>query len=510
MSNMGLVLFILFAISSVSSLGVSLYFVRETIKNKIIKIDINLLFKKLIIVGLIFIVSLTIMFISIYWWNHLIPRVEDLLATIFGAPFFGLFLYTSLHSFLLHYFCKMIDNGVDKKLFICLMVSFPLMLVFLFLLSNGFADYLNKTAPLINGINFETGWNNPFKGHPNLTFYALCILSGAIYVYFYCDHKFFLKYGKHGLLESTFLVAFPAGILGARIWYVVGVYNEQYKGASIGQMLDMTKGGLTILGGAITGIIVGVLWFMYVHRNRLSILFAVDTIVPSILIAQAVGRWGNFFNLEVHGELVNETYWRWLPKIIFNNSHFSESAGLATSGHLFVPLFFVECLTNLLGFFVITHLFGVCLKKYLKPGDLAFGYIVWYGMARVLLEPLRYVDYQMNTWSWIWSVAFLIIGMFLVGINHLIRTLIEKRNNTYKPLPYEKKRGLIATIIISLTFLSFIAIGLTMMLTTKFVPVLEFNQFNTGLIFLFSGIAISMLLMIYIPYMFNQEEIIHE
>lgn len=502
---MGLALFIIFALLAVGALGTSLYFSVEAIRNKVIKIDTKLLLKKLLICGGAFVVSLTMMFISIYWWNHFNPKIEDLLATIFGAPLFSLFAYVSLHSFLLHYYAKMIDDNFSKKLFIALMVSFPLMFAFVLLLSNGFADYLNKTSPLMSGINFETGWNNPLDGHPNIAFYALCILSGAVYVYFYCDHKFFLKYGKHGYLESTFLIAFPAGILGARIWYVVGAYHQEFEGATIGQMLDMTKGGLTILGGAITGIVVGVLWFLWRNR-KLSIWFAVDTIVPAILIAQAVGRWGNFFNIEVHGEQVSEVYWRWLPKIIYNNAHFSDAAGYAAPGQLFPPLFFVECLTNLLGFFVIAHLFGILWKKYLKPGDLAFGYIVWYGMTRVLLEPLRHPAYQMNTWSWIWSIAFLIIGMLCIGGNHLIRNIIAKKKNIYEPLPNEKKRGIIGTAVTSVVAIALVAIGLSMMMTTKFLPVLELNKFNVGLIFLFSGIAVAMLLMIYVSYLFNEKK----
>ena len=136
------------------------------------------------------------------------------------------------------------------------MVAFPVMFLFIFLLSNGFADYLNKTLPLVNGLSFTEGWVRPGYGKTNIAFYALCIISGAVYTYLYSDHKMYIEYGKHGILESTFLVAFPAGIIGARLFYVLGMWDE-FKGDFI-KMINMTDGGLTVLGGAITGIVVGV------------------------------------------------------------------------------------------------------------------------------------------------------------------------------------------------------------------------------------------------------------
>ena len=132
-------------------------------------------------------------------------------------------------------------------------------------LTEGYAAHVKY--PLPNGLSFSKGFVTPDSGEgTNIAFYALCILSGAIYVYFICDHKLYLEYGKHGIVESTFLVAFPAGILGARIWYVIGNWNMEFAGREWWAMFAIWEGGLTILGGAIMGIVVGVAWYMW--RNK--------------------------------------------------------------------------------------------------------------------------------------------------------------------------------------------------------------------------------------------------
>ena len=157
-------------------------------------------------------------------------------------------------------------------------------------------------------------------------------------------------------------------------------------------MFAIWEGGLTILGGAITGIVVGVAWFLWRNKGY-NIWLAIDIIVPTILVAQAVGRWGNFFNCEVHGIAMSSEYWKWLPKFILFNSQYSSVSGFAEAGQIYVPLFFIEFVANLLGYFVLAHLFGVKLRKYTQLGDLAFGYVMWYGMTRVLMEPLRDIIY---------------------------------------------------------------------------------------------------------------------
>ena len=184
------------------------------------------------------------------------------------------------------------------------------------------------------------------------------------------------QYGKHGLLESTFFVAFPAGIIGARIFYVVGNYTKEFANQEWWKVFAINDGGLTILGGAITGIVVGVLWFLW-KRRQYSIWVAVDIILPTILIAQAVGRWGNFFNCEVHGLEIDPNLLWWMPKVVVNNAIYSSTQGLLSDGNVYLPLFYIEAVLNLLGYAILGEILPRFFKKQRELGDVAFGYLVW-------------------------------------------------------------------------------------------------------------------------------------
>lgn len=475
--------FIIFTILALASLLISIFKSIGCIRNKVMKVDFRKLLKELTFIGAGFVASFVLVFVFIQLWANNNPNAIEWVQTIIGSLFSGLLLYTTLHCFLLHYYKKDKPELLDKWLFRILVISFPLMFAFIFLLTNGFASYV--TYPLVKSIPI-------FSEKISVTFYAICILTGAVYVYFYCDHKFYKEYGKHGILDSTFLVAFPAGIVGARLFYVIGVFEEQFKGKPIGTWFDLTSGGLTILGGAITGIVCGVAWFLWRNR-KYSIWFAVDTIVPAILLAQAVGRWGNFFNCEVHGGLVNENYFRFLPSFIFNNIHYSSSypTGVAPEGMLFSPFFLIESVTNFLGFFVLAHLFGRKLKNLTKAGDLAFGYIIWYGLTRVFMEPLRYEDFQMNTWSWIWSMAFILVGCFAISINHLIRNYLKVRKDNSILQSFSFRTSIFESIGFFVVGSTLVIVGSIMMANGTFVESpLVLNTFSIGLILLILGISV--------------------
>ena len=499
---MGIALFILSAVTMVASLVYSIINTREVKNNTITKINFPAYFKKNGIVGAIFSVSFMAMFLSIYLWAKITPMPGEFIQTIIGGILFSGLGYISLHTFILHYYGKKIPEDINKKLFIALAISFPLALFFVFILSNGFANYMNLEEPLVNGISFTDGWVTPWNGRTSIAFYAICIISGAFYTYMYADHKFYIEYGKHGILESTFLVAFPAGIIGARLFYVIGLWDE-FKGTGFINMIDMRDGGLTILGGAITGIVVGVAWFLW-RNKQYSIWVAVDIIVPAILIAQAAGRWGNFFNCEVYGQVSDGKYWWWLPKIVYNNMHYSTLYSLRNNplpiGQIYVPLFFIECLTNLLGFFVLAHVFGKALRKYTELGDLAFGYIVWYGLTRVFMEPIRDSAYKMNFWSWFWSFAFVVIGTLLIVGNHIVRYIIRKKKGEFHAKKNAFNVGVISTLAIAAASLGLMIPGILTMVNNTFEntePI--FNQFNIGLTLFVLGISVFLCLGISIP-----------
>ncbi len=499
-----MVLFIISALIVLVTLGLSIKLTIDYLRKTIPPIPFKKLLKRGLILGGVYTISFTVMMLSIYLWGKINPKWFEWLFTIFGGLLVGLTSYVSLFSFLFHYYGKGkdIDEKMDKRLFIALAVAFPALIIsIIYVLSEGFANHISY--PLPNGISFTEGFVNPNNGKPNIAFYALCILSGAIYVYFLCDHKFYKEYGKHGILESTFLVAFPAGVLGARIFYVIGNWAKEFNyGNSFTYLGDMKiwaplaiwEGGLTILGGAIMGIVVGAAWFMWRNKGY-NIWIPFDVCVPAILIAQAVGRWGNFFNCEVYGNPVSYSSLWWIPTFIKNNGQFGAYGALAGEGKAFVPLFFIECLTNLLGYFVLAHLFGIKLRKYTELGDLGFGYIIWYGFTRIFMEPFRNEEFNMGKngyWSWIWALSFVLLGSLAIGVNHLIRYLRNKREINQR-LYFFGSIGIASISVILLV------VSIILMSTSSFKTQLALNTFNWGLIVLTISLSVLMGLLITLP-----------
>ena len=451
-------------------------------------------------------VAATLGFIFLAMWQEYAMNAGEWVELIFGSALFVSGLCSFVYAFMIHYYAKEVPEKLNKIIFYSLIGSAVLVLVGLLLLTNGIADHI--PYPLVNGISFKQGFVTPLSVDeefntvkPNIAWYALCILTGAILVYVICDHRFYVEYGKHGILESTFFVAFPAGIIGARIGYVIGEWNNTSNGLSFAQRvangewwspLAIWEGGLTVISGALIGIVVGVAWFIWRNR-KYSIWLAVDIIVPCILVAQALGRWGNFFNCEVHGYEVVKANWWFLPKIIANNAMYSESSGFASPGYIYMPLFYIEFLSNMIGYFVLRFAVGKGLRKYLELGDLAFGYLVWYGLTRVIMEPLRDTAYNMGQdgyYSWVWSICFVLIGTGAIFFNHLVRHIIH---SIKKESEFKNTSVLLSSIVTGALFagsLALIIIGAGKMANNAQDATIKFDAFNNGLIILVVGLAV--------------------
>ena len=462
--------------------------------------------KKLGFLSLGTVVSTTLGFIFLAMWQCYPMKAGEWVELILGSALFSAGLCAFIYTFFIHYYAKEVPEKLNKILFYSIIGAVVLVLIGLLLLTNGVADHI--AYPLVNGISFKEGFVTPASTvKPNLAWYAICILSGAILVYVICDHRFYVEYGKRGILESTFFVAFPAGIIGARIGYVIGEWNHSVEGSmsfadrvAAGEWwapLAIWEGGLTVVSGALVGIVVGVAWFLW-RNKKYSIWLAVDIIVPCILVAQALGRWGNFFNAEVHGYQVLKENWWFLPKIVANNVAYSESNGFASAGYIYMPLFYIEFLSNLAGYFILRFAFGKGLRKYLELGDLAFGYIVWYGLTRVIMEPLRDTHYNMGQdgyYSWVWCICFVLIGSFAILMNHLIRFLINKHKNQGQ---FKNVNVLFAGIVTGLLLIGsavMIALGsLKMKNSVQDAFFLKFDTFNNGLIVLVVGLALFLIM----------------
>ena len=494
---LAIIFLVLFAICA----GISIYQCVSLVKTPMIEVN----YKSFLLKSGAFVVGAAISFLvaafGLAMWTNANLDFLHGFELVAGSLLFALTLFTAINCFIIHYYGKNIPEKLDKWLFRLIIIGFSAALVMFFVFTNGLAPYIDQ-YPIFNGISFTKGLVRPNDGEStNIAFYALCILSGAILVYFLCDHYMYKEYGEHGILESTFFVAFPAGIIGARIAYVIGEWGTKFDyghkmteafGIKIWAPLAIWEGGITILGGAIGGIVVGALWYMWRNKGK-SIWIPFDLVLPTILIAQAVGRWGNFFNCEVHGYEVSNSNWQWLPEIIWRNASYSSDLGFAAEGNMYVPLFFIEAVVNLLGFFVLAHVFGKALRKYTELGDVGFGYIVWYGLTRVFMEPLRHPAFQMGEkgyWSWVWSMVFVGVGTLCIIVNHIVRSILRKKRDAYHVEESDKKVGIIGSAVIAVVGIALIAVGAVLMANNPFEMRVIYNGFNIGLMVLVIGISI--------------------
>jgi phosphatidylglycerol:prolipoprotein diacylglycerol transferase len=214
-------------------------------------------------------------------------------------------------------------------------------------------------------------------------------------------------------METLFLIAFPCGLLGARIWYIVSELD--YYLADPISMIKVWEGGLAIQGGVVGGIIAGFI-VLKAHHLELSFRRLVDVIVPNILIAQSIGRWGNFFNQEVYGECIPKSSVKWIPDFILNNMNGGRI--YCRTGYVATPLFLYEAMLTLLGFILISI---VIRKFYTKrvDGELGAMYLIYYGLVRIIMEPMREESYIMRIFgdvsqSMLMSLLFIIVGIGVI------------------------------------------------------------------------------------------------
>ena len=237
----------------------------------------------------------------------------------------------------------------------------------------------------------------------SIQWYAVCIMTGAGIAYLIGQYHFKkLGYDKE-ILSDYFVGLLVIGIIGARIWYVIFMWNELYANNPM-DIFMITNGGLAIQGGIFTGLIYSYFFF---KKREIPFLVAGDAIMPGVLIAQALGRWGNFFNHEAYGSEVSLAFLKslHLPDFIIDNMYIH--------GSYYHPTFLYESIGCLIGFFLIIF---VVKKIQKKQGLQFFSYFVWYGFIRYFIEGLRtdslYV-FGLKTAQLV-SIGFVIAG--IIGI----------------------------------------------------------------------------------------------
>lgn len=236
-------------------------------------------------------------------------------------------------------------------------------------------------------------------GPLEIRWYAVFILLGLMLgVYLAVKEAPRKKILQDDILDFI-LIAFPLSIIGARIYYVAFSWSD-YKD-NILSVFAIWNGGIAIYGGLITGAII--LYFFTQYRFIKTLDF-LDVVVPSVMLAQAIGRWGNFFNQEAYGKAVDSL--NYLPGFIRDQMYID--------GAYRQPTFLFESLWNLLGFVVICILRR--RPKLLKQGEITAFYLIWYGCGRLIIEGLRtdslmFLGVRVSQWL---SGILILVGIIMV------------------------------------------------------------------------------------------------
>ena len=240
-------------------------------------------------------------------------------------------------------------------------------------------------------------------GDVNIEWYSVLIVIGAILAIIMIIREA-KRYGypKDFVFNMCFWTII-VGIIGARLYYVL--FNLDLY-TNIVDVFKIWEGGLAIHGGIIFGLIT---CFLYCKKYKVRTVRMVDFIVPALLLAQAIGRWGNFFNGEAHGAVTSLG--------ALQNLHIPDFIieGMNIGGVYYQPTFLYESLWCLLGVIVILIVRRLKITKVGQPTAI---YLMWYGLGRFFIETMRTDSLMLGGFkvAQIVSVIMVIVGLIVIMI----------------------------------------------------------------------------------------------
>ncbi|MFF5020661.1 prolipoprotein diacylglyceryl transferase [Micrococcus luteus] len=265
------------------------------------------------------------------------------------------------------------------------------------------------------------GWDGFQLGPVKIHAYALCIILGIVLALWLAERRWRARGGPEDRVLDIALWAIPFGFVGGRLYHVFSSPDRYFGPGFDGtgdpiQILYVWNGGLGIWGAIALGAVGA---WIACRRYGVRLSAFADVVAPGILLAQAVGRWGNWFNQELFG---GPTTAPWGLRVDADHPNFP--AGLPADT-LFHPTFLYESLWNLLG---VAVLLLVDRRWRLRHGAMVWAYVAWYTAGRVWIEMLRIDDAEMvtlfgvtqrlNVWT---SLLVLVVGvamLVLVLVRH--------------------------------------------------------------------------------------------
>ena len=255
--------------------------------------------------------------------------------------------------------------------------------------------------------------------------YALCILAGIIAAIWLTSHRLTRRGAEPGIVLDIALWAVPFGIAGGRIFHVITHPDDYFgPGKELWKVLAIWEGGLAIFGALSLGAVGVAIGCRFAGIRFVS--FA-DALIPGLLLAQAFGRLGNYFNQELFGQ---PTTLPW--GLVIDSPNLALPLGLPEDT-LYSPTFLYEILWNLLG---VVVLLLIERRLRLRWGKMLGLYLIWYGVGRSVFESIRvdpseiFFGLRTNVWAALFAI---VIGLAII--------LVQSRRHTGTELsPYRPGR----------------------------------------------------------------------
>lgn len=266
-------------------------------------------------------------------------------------------------------------------------------------------------------MNFEYAFK---YGNIGIRWYSVMLLLAVLvggYILF--------REGRRFRMNSDFLFnmlfwTLIMGIIGARAYYVI--FNFDYYKNDLVSIFKIWEKGLAIHGGIIAGFIT---LLIYCKKYKARVFKITDICVVPLLIGQAIGRWGNFFNQEAFGTRTTYMHLKGLgiPEFVINKMD------IYNNGVYYTPTFFYESIWCFIGFIVLLI---VRRLKYVKVGQLTCLYMMWYGVGRFIIEGYRTDSLLLGGFK---AARLVSIAMFIIG---LIVFMILSRKSKFENLYNEE------------------------------------------------------------------------
>lgn len=237
----------------------------------------------------------------------------------------------------------------------------------------------------------------------SLPWYGVLIACGVLAAILLCMHEEKRLHLKEDTVIDLSFWAIPLALVGARMYYAV--FNWQVFAADPLSVLRIWEGGIAIYGAIIGGLL-GVL--IFARRRQMNPFILTDMIVPGLSLAQGIGRWGNYFNMEAYGREITDPAWQFFPVGV------QIPAGSGYTWHM--ATFFYESCWDVA---VFVLLWFIIRKRSAMAGTATLWYLLLYGVGRFLIEGLRTDSLMLGSIrvSQLLSLSLVLLSAVLLVIN---------------------------------------------------------------------------------------------